>query len=137
MKKPLSAVNIFAVILGLFLVIEGFWGMFSPVVFGIFTTNLLHATIHLLLGVTGIYLGTRNKARNFSLYVGLLLLVVGILHLVPVVDKLIIQLLNVNNAVAFLNIIVGIIAILLALLTPKRAVAATPTLHHANKKHHR
>ena len=132
MKKPLSAVNIFAVILGLFLVIEGFWGMFSPIVFGIFTTNLLHATIHLLLGVTGIYLGTRNKARNFSLYVGVLLLAVGILYFVPAVDDLIIQLLNVNNAVAFLNIIVGILAVLLALLTPKRAVD-TSRAHHPAK----
>ena len=131
MKKPLSAVNIFAVILGLFLVIEGFWGMFSPIVFGIFTTNLLHATIHLLLGVTGIYLGTRNKARNFGLYVGVLLFVVGILYFIPAVDDLIIQLLNVNNAVAFLNIIVGILAVLFALLTPKRAVDNSHAHHPA------
>ena len=132
MKKPLSAVNIFAVILGLFLVIEGFWGMFSRIVFGIFTTNLLHATIHLLLGVTGIYLGTRNKARNFSLYVGVLLFVVGILYFVPGADTLVIQLLNVNNAVAFLNIIVGILAVLFALLTPKRVVD-TSHAHHPAK----
>ena len=132
MKKPLSAVNIFAVILGLFLVIEGFWGMFNPIVFGIFSTNLLHATIHLLLGVTGIYLGTRNKARNFSLYVGVLLFVVGILYFVPGADTLVIQLLNVNNAVAFLNIIVGILAVLFALLTPKRVVD-TSHAHHPAK----
>ena len=114
MKKPLSAVNFFALILGVFLVIEGLWGMFSDVVFGIFTTNLLHAFIHIFLGVTGIYLGSRNKARKYALLTGILLLMVGVLYFVPGADAFVIKLLNVNDAVAYLNIIVGIIAILLA-----------------------
>ena len=130
MKKPLSCVNIFAILLGNFLVIEGMWGMFSPIVFGILTTNLLHAAIHLLLGVTGIYLGTRNQARKFSLYEGVLLLVIGIFYFVPGTDDLIITLFNVNNAVAYLNIIVGILGILLALLTSKRAVDTSHSLPH-------
>ena len=134
MKKPLNYVNIFAIVLGIFFIIEGMWGMFSQVVFGIFTTNLLHAFIHLLLGVTGIYLGTRNKARNFSLYVGVLLLVVGILYFVPGVNDLLIKILNVNSAVAYLNIIVGILAVLLALLTPKRAVDTSHTVYHGKHK---
>ena len=134
MKKPISPVNIFAILLGIFLVIEGMWGMFSRVVFGILTTNLLHVAIHLLLGVSGIYLGTRNQARKFSLYTGVLLLVVGILYFVPDAGELIIQILNVNNAVAYLNIILGIIAILLALLTPKREADTSHALHHG--KHH-
>lgn len=129
MKKPLSAVNLFALILGVFLVIEGLWGMFSKMVFGIFTTNLLHAFIHLFLGVTGIYLGSRNKARKYSLFVGILLLMVGVLYFVPGADAFVIKLLNVNDAVAYLNIIVGIMAILLALLTPKRLV----NTHHVTK----
>ncbi len=122
MKKPLSAVNVFAIILGIFLLIEGFWGLFSPVVFGVLTTNLLHAFIHLFLGVTGIYLGTRNKARNFSMYVGLLLLLVGILFFVPATNEMVVNFLNVNKTAACINIAIGICAILLAVLTPKRPV---------------
>ena len=118
-KKPLSAVNVFVVALGLFLVIEGLWGLFSPVVFGVLTTNGLHAIIHLILGVTGIYTGLRNHARNYGIYVGMLLLVVGVLYFLTGPDQVIIDLLNVNKAVAVLNIVVGIAAILFALLTPK------------------
>lgn len=122
MKKPLNAVNIFAIVLGIFLVTEGIWGIFSPVVFWVFTTNILHAVIHLFLGVTAIYLGSRNQARKFCLFAGILLLTVGILYFIPGADEFVISLLNVNNAVTYLNIIAGIIAILLALLTPKRIV---------------
>ena len=98
------------------------WGMFSPLVFGVLTTNVLHAFIHLVLGFTGIYTGLRNHARKFCLYVGILLLVVGILFFVPTAGDLVIKLLNVNDAVAYVNIIIGIMAILFALLTPKKAV---------------
>ncbi|MBC7534542.1 MAG: DUF4383 domain-containing protein [Ferruginibacter sp.] len=123
MKKPLSAVNVFAILLGIFLVVEGFWGMFSPIVFGVLTTNVLHAFIHLLLGFTGIYTGLRNHARKFSLYAGVLLLVVGLLYYIPGAGQLVVKLFNVNNAVAVLNIVIGIAGILFALLTPKPAVA--------------
>lgn len=125
MKKPLSAVNVFAILLGIFLVIEGMWGMFSHVVFGVLTTNVLHAFIHLVLGFTGIYTGLRNHARKFSMYVGILLLAVGLLFFVPGADELLIKLLNVNTAVAVVNIIIGIVAILFAVLTPKRIIPGT------------
>lgn len=125
MKKPLTPVNIFACILGIFLIVEGFWGLFSSIVFCVFTTNLLHAVIHLFLGVAGVYLGFRNQARKYCLYAGILLLAVGILYFIPGADVLIIKLLNVNDAVAILNIIVGIIGMALALLTPKRAVVTS------------
>ena len=51
--------GIFAVIIGVFLLIEGIWGEFSDVVFGVLTTNRIHATIHILLGIVGIYTGLR------------------------------------------------------------------------------
>ncbi len=129
-KRPLTAVNIFVIILGLFFVIEGFWGFFSPVVFGIFSTNVLHAFIHLLLGFTGLYTGLRNHARKFSLFAGILLLVVGIFYFVPGADDLVIRLLNVNRAVAMLNIIIGVMGILFALLTPKRSLTIAQSHNH-------
>lgn len=131
MKKPLNAVNVFAIVLGIFLVTEGFWGMFNPLVFGLFTTNLLHAAIHLLLGVTGIYLGTRNQARKFTLFTGILLLTVGMLYFIPGVSEMVIRLLNVNDAVTYLNIIIGIIAILTAMLTPVRPTTASHGSKHS------
>lgn len=122
MTKPLNAVNVFAIALGIFLTIEGALGLFNPMVFGLFSTNPLHAIIHLLLGVSGIYAGLRNHARNFSLFTGILLLVVGLLFFLPAVGALLVKILNLNKAVALFNIVVGIVAILFALLTPKRPV---------------
>lgn len=122
MPKPLNAVNVFAIVLGIFLTIEGSLGLFNPLVFALFSTNPLHAIIHLMLGVSGIYAGLRNHARNFSLFTGILLLVVGALFFVPSINLLLVKLLNINKAVSIFNIIMGIVAILFAMLTPKRPI---------------
>ena len=122
MTKSLNAVNVFALVLGIYLTIEGVLGLFNPLLFGLFSTNLLHTIIHILLGVTGIYAGLRNHARNFCYFTGFLLLVVGLLFFVPAVEPLLVKLFNLNKAVAIFNIIVGILALLFAMLTPKRPV---------------
>ena len=122
MTKSLNAVNVFAIVLGIYLTIEGALGLFNPLVFGLFSTNPLHAVIHLMLGVSGIYAGLRNHARNFSYFTGFLLLVVGLLYFVPAIEPLLVKILNLNKAVAIFNIIVGIVAVLFAMLTPKRPV---------------
>ena len=133
-KKPLSPVNKFAIALGIFLIIEGIGGLVGSYVFWIFSTNVLHASIHLLLGFSGLYIGLRNHARKFSLYVGLLLLVVGVLYFTPATNALAIKILNVNDAVAYLNIIIGVTAILFAFLSPKKVVAQYPHQQvHAHK----
>ena len=122
MTKSLNAVNVFAIVLGIYLTIEGALGLFNPLLFGLFSTNPLHAVIHLMLGVSGIYAGLRNHARNFSYFTGFLLLVVGLLYFVPQIEPLLVKILNLNKAVAIFNIIVGIVAVLFAMLTPKRPV---------------
>ncbi len=109
----------FTTLLGAFLLIEGIWGLFSPVVFGLLTTNTLHAVIHIALGITGILAGRRGFARPYLLGVGALLLVVGILRFVPGASELVVSLLNVNVAVAYFNIAVGVISLLVALSAPR------------------
>ncbi|MBA2320480.1 MAG: DUF4383 domain-containing protein [Deltaproteobacteria bacterium] len=111
----------FALFLGVFLLIEGIWGLFSPVVFGVLTTNLLHATIHILLGAAGFWAGRTGRARPYLLAVGALLVVVGLLRFVPVVSDLVISLLNVNVPVAIFNVVVG--AICLAIVAWEARVA--------------
>jgi uncharacterized membrane protein len=103
-----------ATILGVFLLIEGVWGMFSPVVFGVLTTNVAHAVIHILLGIAGIVMGRGDMARGYLMSVGGLLLLVGILFFVPIASEIILSILNVNVAVAWVNIIVGVICIAVA-----------------------
>jgi len=113
----------FATMLGAFLLIEGVWGMFSPVVFGVLTTNVVHATIHIALGIAGIWMGRSEMARGYLLSVGILLLVVGILRFIPAMSGIVVSILNVNVAVAWLNIIVGAISLGIAMTSKEdRAV---------------
>ncbi len=106
-------------IAGVFLIIEGIWGMFSPMVFGIFSTNKLHATIHIVLGVLGIYTAMNKGARQWCTLVGLLIIVVGVLRFVPGIGDIIVSLLNVNEAVAIFNIVVGAAALLVARMSAR------------------
>jgi hypothetical protein len=105
----------FTRILGIFLLVEGIWGLFSPVVFGVFTTNVVHATIHIVLGIMGLLLARRGGARSYLLGVGGLLAIVGVLFFVPGAAWLTVGLLNVNFAVACFNIVVGLVCIAVAL----------------------
>lgn len=108
------ATDIFAIVIGAFLLIEGIWGLTSPVVFGVLTTNLTHAIIHIFLGLIGIVTGWRKQARGFCIFLGILLLAVGLLRFVPGAGGIILSLLNVNIAVAWLNIVVGAVALLVS-----------------------
>ncbi len=111
----------FTVTLGALLLVEGIWGLFNPMVFGVLSTNLLHAIIHVALGIAGIWCGRAGRVRGYLLFVGGLLLAVGLLWFVPSVQDIIVRLLNVNRAVAGVNIAVGIVA--LAMARPARPAA--------------
>lgn len=104
----------FAILIGAFLVVEGVWELFSPVVFGVLTSNTLHGIIHILLGMIGLALGWKARARGFCIFLGILLLVVGALWFVPGANELVVRILNLNKAVALMNLVVGAIALLVS-----------------------
>ena len=120
MDRPDNVTSRFTLVAGLFLLIEGVWGLFSPVVYGVLTTNLPHAIIHGLLGAAGIWASRSGHARKWCLAVGSILLLVGILRLVPPTADLIMQLLAVNVPGAYVNIVIGILAIVMARLPDRR-----------------
>lgn len=124
MNHSSKATNGFAILVGLFLIVEGVWGLSSPIVFGVLSTNMTHAIIHIVLGLIGIVTGWMGRARGFCIFLGVLLLAVGILRFVPGADDLLVRLLNVNIAVAWLNIVVGAVALLLS-FTGQQNVTAT------------
>lgn len=70
-NSPASA---FAVAIGIVLSVEGLWGLVSPVVFGVFTTNLPHAAIHIVVGLYGVAVGLGREAAGYLLFLGALLL---------------------------------------------------------------
>ncbi|MCE7033412.1 DUF4383 domain-containing protein [Lysobacter sp. GX 14042] len=124
MNGSIGLCRAFAAVIGAFLLVEGFLGLSSPVVFGVLSTNMLHAVIHIALGAAGIWTGLRSGARQFCLFLGILLLTVGALWFVPGIREIIILLLNVNAAVAYLNLGVGAVALLLALAARGAGVRA-------------
>jgi hypothetical protein len=106
--------RVLAWILALFLLVVGIWGFFSPVVLMFFTTNFVHACIETLLGLIGLG-AARRHARGYLLWVGLLLVVVGILYFVPIASLYVTGLLAVNTYVAAFNIIFGGVCAIVAL----------------------
>jgi hypothetical protein len=117
----------FAMLLGVFLLIEGCWGLFSPIVFGVLSTNKVHAVIHIVLGIVGLVAGRSSAARGYLIGVGGLLLVVGVLRFVPGASDIVVSVLNVNYAVAYFNIAVGVISLAIGLSAPKGDAALSPT----------
>ena len=111
LMKPRSA---FTVTLGLLFLVQGIWGLFDPIVFGVFTTNKLHSLIHLVLGVAGIMCGRSGRSHDYLFFVGFLLLAVGVLWFLPGATEFVVRFLNLNRAVASLNLVVGVVALFLA-----------------------
>jgi hypothetical protein len=105
--------NRFAAGLATLLLVEGAWGLASPVVFGVFSTNHLHAVIHLAFGAWGLVFALRDRSKQFLLTVGTVLLVVGVLFFIPE-GRAITDRLAVNRAVAVLNIALGVGALVFA-----------------------
>lgn len=119
----------FTIALGLLLLVEGIWGLFNPLVFGVLATNTLHAIIHVALGIAGLWAGWAGRSRGYLLFVGILLLAVGLLWFVPGPKDLIVRMLNVNQAVAWVNIAVGIVSLLLARRSsPVRPATRNPSV---------
>ena len=110
-KRSNPVNNVFSIILGAFLMLEGVWGLFSEVVFGMFTTNTVHAVIHILLGIAGIVLGIKQNAGGFCTLLGVFLLCVSAIWFTLGPDSFLIRLLNVNQPVAVLNAVVGLLSL--------------------------
>lgn len=100
----------FTLVVATFLLLSGVWGLFSSVVWGVFTTNRLHAIIEMILGLAGLYMGRTAGARAWATPVSILLLVVGVFWFIPGL-AIVPDLLNVNLALAVVNIAIGIVGL--------------------------
>lgn len=121
MKNPLRTLDFYCIIIGVLLLTQGIYNLLNPPFLGVFTSNPLHAVIHILLGIAGIWTGLRGGAHVFAIFLGILLLTVGTFFFVPPLKGVVINLFNVNAAVAWLNIIIGIVSLLVVVLGKKLA----------------
>jgi len=117
-KPSLSLV--LTLIISAFLLIEGVWGLFSPVVFGVLTTNHAHAIIHIVLGLGGLIAWWKRYLKSFFGFLGSLLIVGSLLWFLPATRDLPRDLLNVNLMVAVVNLILGLIALVIAFTEASR-----------------
>lgn len=126
MTRPYTTVDMFALLVGILLLLQGIWNLTDPPFLGIFTSNLLHAIIHVVLGIIGIWTGLRSGAYIFLIFLGILLLTVGILFFVESARELLVGLFNVNAAVAWLNIGVGGLSLLAVMAGKKPPQKVSP-----------
>lgn len=119
LEKPTST-NLFSIIIGIFFLIQGSWGLIDPPPFEVFTTNPTHAVIHILLGIVGVWTGAKKGAYIFCIFLGLVLLVLGLLYFVSYTGQILAGMFNMNFAVAILNIVIGILALMFALADGRR-----------------
>ncbi|WP_029034153.1 DUF4383 domain-containing protein [Salinimicrobium terrae] len=126
MTRPFNTVDMFALLVGFLFLIQGIWNLIDPPFLEIFTSNLLHAIIHVVLGIIGIWTGLRSGAYIFLLFLGILLLTLGILYFLEPAKELLIELFNVNVAVAWLNIGVGGLSLLAVMVGGKPPQKVSP-----------
>lgn len=119
MNKTQGRAAPFALLAGAFYLTDGIWGFFSPMTFGVLSTNLLHTIIHTAMGVLGIYAARTTFARLWCIGVGLIVLPVGVLYFVAAVNGLLVSLFNLNHTVSIINIILGVVALVVAQMSPK------------------
>lgn len=99
-----------ATLLGSWLLLEGIWGLFSPVVLGFITTNRLRAVIHILLGLIGIWAAFTHGSRKYLWAFGVIVTGVGVLYFIPA-GRPLTDLLAVNRAAAVINTALGLTAL--------------------------
>lgn len=117
--------RLYTFLLSLFLLAEGIWGLYSNVIFGNLTTNVAHATVHLVLGLIGFFvvMGFVSGMRSYNGWVGVLLLLSGALYFVPGIDYYLVRWFNMNSAVAVLNLVLGVLSLLMASARQRIVVA--------------
>lgn len=115
--------NIFSIAIGAFLLLVGIWGIYSDVIFNVWTTSITYAIIQIMFGVMGIILGLKKHAKGYCIFLGFLLIAVGVLRFVPAAVPYVIDAFNINEPAAYLNIVLGVLS-LIAAYTGKVTVPA-------------
>lgn len=119
MEKPTST-NLFSIIIGIFFIIQGAWGLIDPPPFEVFTTNATHAVIHIVLGIIGVWTGAKKGAYIFCIFLSLVFSVLGLLYFIEYTGDILVTLFNMNFAVAVLNLVIALLALMFALADGRR-----------------
>lgn len=104
--------TVVALLISLFLIGEGAWGLLHPPAYGFLPINPLRAGIHLVLGLIGLGVLRTGQVRSYLKVIGTIVLLVGAGWFLPVVGDIVRSLLAVDRNGALIDIAVGLIALL-------------------------
>jgi len=109
----------FTLLIGILLLAEGVWGLFSNNIFGAISINTRLSIIHIVVGIAGLYYGSTGNTRKYNILLGASLLLLAILHFIPLTAGIIKGLFDLNDLLAYLYIFIGISALYIGLTTRK------------------
>ncbi len=121
MNKPLRTLDFYCIIIGILLIVQGIYNLVNPPFLGVFTSNSLLAILHILLGIGGVWTAFKGGTYFYSIFLGIFLLIVGILYFIPPARLVMVDIFNVNAPVAWLNLLFGVVSLLVAFLGRKLA----------------
>ena len=101
----------YGLILGIVLGVVGLWGFLTNSILGIFGVNTLQSVLHLIAAVTGIYAGTKGDGLSYAMVIGWIGVLLGILGFVPATAGLLMQYFNINMAITWLHLVIGIVSL--------------------------
>jgi len=103
--KIADAQKTYAMVLGVVLALVGVLGFFNEMVLGYFGVNTLQSVIHLVGGVLLLWMA----GRTANLWLGWLGLIVAVLGFVA--PAFMASLLNINMAITYLHLAIGVVSL--------------------------
>ena len=101
----------YAMVIGVVLVLLGLIGFVSAQILVVFGVNAAQNVLHLVGGALGIWLATKGSGKAFNMWTGIIALVVGILWFIPGVGGLLTTIFQINAAISYLHIAVGVVSL--------------------------
>jgi len=124
----MGAQKTYSLVLGIVLAIVGIWGFFTTHILGVFGVNAVHSVLHLIAAICGIYAGTKGDGIMYSMAIGWIGIVLGVLGFIPVVKDLLMSLLNVDMGITVLHLVIGIVSLIMYYKSKGSAAPAVATL---------
>ena len=101
----------YAMVLGTVLVLLGLVGFFNNPVLGLFGVNTAQNLLHLVGGAVIIWFSFKGANKATNMWLGIIALVVGVLGLVPGANTLLASVFNINMAITYLHLAVGVVSL--------------------------
>ena len=101
----------YAMVIGAVLVLLGLVGFVNNPILGIFGVNVAQDLLHLVGGALILWLASKGTTKSTNMWLGIIALVVGVLGLVPGANTLLASVFNINMAITYLHLAVGVVSL--------------------------